>query len=165
MRLYCAIAICLMCALVAGCHNNAPKPAAGTNLDAALVKTINNIGVENAIITQHTLYCYHFVTDGEALNELGSRDLSVLARHFAKYPGTLNIQRGQANEKLYQARITCVMSSLKKAGVDADNMRLSDGMSGGDGMSSERVVTILKKETKGASTTRTPDSPAPIAQQ
>ncbi len=165
MRLYWGIGICLICMLVAGCHNNAPKATTETNLDAALVKTLNNIGVENAIITQHTLYCYHFVTDGTELNELGSRDLAVLARHFTKHPGSLNIQRGPADEKLYQARIAYVMSSLKKTGVDADSMRLSDGMPGGDGMSSERVVTILKKESKGSGTTKSADSPAPIIMQ
>jgi hypothetical protein len=165
MRLYCAITLCLMCAWVTGCHRNAAKPASETNLDAALVKTINNIGVENAIISQHTLYCYHFTTDGAELNELGSRDLAVLARHFAKHAGTLNVQRGEADEKLYQARIASVMGGLKKAGVDADSMRLSDGMPGGDGMSSERVVEILKKGSKSAGTMKSADSPTTIIAQ
>jgi hypothetical protein len=165
MRLYGVIGIGLLAACVAGCHSNAAKPAGETNLDAALVKTINNIGVENAIISQHTLYAYHFVADGAELNELGSRDLAVLARHFSKHPGALNIQRGQADEKLYQARISHVMSGLKKAGVDADNMRLTDGVPGGDGMSSERVVTILKKETKSAGTPKASDSPMPVIVQ
>ncbi len=158
MRLNCAITVCLMCVWVAGCHHNAAQPASETNLDAALVKTINNIGVENAIISQHTLYCYHFTTDGAELNELGSRDLAVLARHFAKHAGTLNVQRGEADEKLYQARIASVMAGLKKAGVNADSMRLSDGMPGGDGMSSERVVEILKKDRKNTSTVKLSDS-------
>jgi hypothetical protein len=67
--------------------------------------------------------------------------------------------------RLYQARISQVMSGLKKAGVDADNMRLTDGVSGGDGMSSERVVTILKKETKSTGASKASDTPMPVIVQ
>ena len=55
MRTSGVVAICLVCGLVSGCEEDA-RTAADRRLDQELVKTLNNIGVENAIITQHTLY-------------------------------------------------------------------------------------------------------------
>jgi hypothetical protein len=99
--------------------------------------------IENALITQHTLYPYHFVTDGEALNDLGRRDLGVLAGHYAEHPGVLNIRRDQTPEELYNARVVHVLAALKEAGVQTERVSVSDDMPGGSGMPSEQVVTIL----------------------
>ena len=88
------MAICLVCGLLGGCEEEQADGTPTRTFDVELVNTLNNIEVENAIITQHTLYPYHFVTDGEELNELGQRDLMVLARHFKEHPGVLNIRQG-----------------------------------------------------------------------
>jgi hypothetical protein len=148
---------CLVCGLLAGCAEEATEGKASKNLDAELVNTVNNIQVENAIITQHTLYPYHFVTDGAKLNDLGQRDLGVLAQHYKEHPGLLNIRRGEASDALYEARVASVMAGLKEAGVEMSRMSASDTMPGGTGMPSERVVTILQKEseTRSRSTSTT----------
>jgi hypothetical protein len=145
MRLYYAVAVCLAWGLVTGC--NEPQAAKQTdgNLDVELVKTLNNIGVENAIINQRTLFPYHFVTGSEKLNDLGQRELAVLARHFAEYPGTLSVRRGPVTGDLYRIRLTSVMNGLKDAGVDMARMQLSDSMPGGTGMPCEQVVVILER--------------------
>jgi len=145
MRTSGAVAICLMCGLMSGCQEDA-RTAADKRLDNELVRTLNNIGVENAIITQHTLYPYHFVVDGERLNELGQRDFAVLARHFSEHPGLLNVRQGEGiSGELYQARVAQVVSRLKEAGVEPGRVSISDGEPGGPGIRSERVVTILQK--------------------
>lgn len=149
MRLCCAMAICLSLGLLTGCNEQQAANQKDGNLDVELVKTLNNIGVENAIVTQHTLYPYHFGVNAGELNELGRRDLNVLARHFAQNPGLLNIQRGDAAEDLYQKRIAHVVSGLQAAGVEMSRMSVSEGMPGGSGMLSEGVVTILQKEPEG----------------
>ncbi len=154
MRLYSTIVICLACSLVIGCQDQTQSQA-NQNLDVELVKTINNVGVENAIITQHTLYPYHFVTDGEKLNELGRRDFAVLARHLAEHPGILNIRRAETGAELYDARVAHVLNALKEAGVETNRVSVSDGMPGGSGMSSERVVTVLQKEAATTTTITT----------
>ncbi len=82
------MAICLACGLLSGCQENRETAGPTKNLDMELVRTLNNIGVENAIIAQHTLYPYHFVADGETLNDLGQRDFAVLARHYAEHPAS-----------------------------------------------------------------------------
>jgi hypothetical protein len=132
---------------MSGCPEDA-RTAADRHLDTELVKTLNHIGVENAIITQHTLYPYHFTVDGAELNELGQRDFAVLARHFVEHPGILNIRQGDGiAPELYQARVASVTSLLKKAGVEPGRVSVSDGMPGGPGLRAEKVVTILQKAT------------------
>ena len=158
MKPYRIIAVCLLGGLILGCEERLKEPAEDKNLDAELVKTLNNIGVENAIIAQHTLYPYHFVPDGGQLIELGRRDLGVLAKHFAEHAGTLNVRRGDAPAELYEARVASVMQGLKEMGVNTARMNLSDGMPGGTGMASERVVTILKEEPKISETTQSGSS-------
>jgi len=153
MRLWCAGIICLAGVLLAGCEEEQAASKNQKNLDVELVNTVNNLQVENAIITQHTLYPYHFATDGAGLNDLGQRDLMVLARHFKEHPGVLNVRQGETGAELYSARVAQVQSRLKEAGVDTGRMTISDGMPGGPGMRSEAIVTTTPKTSGGSSTT------------
>lgn len=119
---------------------------------------IANASLNNAIVTQHTLYPYHFVTGTAQLNDLGSRDLSVLTDHFLKAGGDLNVHRGGVPQALYDARVKTVLESLAAAGVASGAVAVKDGLPGGEGLSSERVIVILKEkmtktEEAGSSTT------------
>jgi hypothetical protein len=134
--------------LPVGCQEEA-KPPAGPDprqVNIELMNAFNDIAMQNAIIAQHTLYPYHFINNSARLNELGQRDLDVLAGHFAENPGRLNIRMDGLAADLYRARIDTVTERLAAAGVDMDRVSVSDGMPGGDGMVSERVLIILKKE-------------------
>lgn len=153
MRLWCAGVICLAGVLLAGCEEEQAARKNQKNLDVELVNTLNNIQVENAIVTQHTLYPYHFVTGGAGLNDLGQRDLMVLARHYKEQPGALNVRQSETRAELYSARVAQVQSRLKEAGVDVGRMTISDGMPGGPGMPSEAILTTTPKVTSGDSTT------------
>ena len=102
--------------------------------------------------SQHTLFPYHFVKNGAELNELGQRDLSVLTKHFMKHPGKLNIRRNDCSMDIYKARANFVLEKLKEAGIDGEQIRISDGMPGGSGMPSERVLIILQDVYKTPST-------------
>jgi hypothetical protein len=154
MRLWCTGVICLAGVLLAGCNEEEKAASkARKNLDIELVNIVNNIQVENAIITQHTLYPYHFVTDGAGLNDLGQRDLMVLARHYQEQPGVLNVRQGETSAALYGARVAQVQSRLKEAGVDVSRMTISDGMPGGPGRPSEAIVTTTPRITSQDSTT------------
>jgi hypothetical protein len=146
MRTSGVVAICLVGSLLSGCCEEDKRTAANQRFDREMVRTLNNIGVENAILTQHTLYPYHFVADGEKLNDLGQRDFAVLARHFTEHPGLLNIRQGEGiPPELYKARVAYVTSRLKDAGIDPARVNISDGIPGGPGLPSERVVTILRE--------------------
>jgi hypothetical protein len=158
MKLLGMVVICFVCTLLTGCEGNMSEGGSCRNLNSALVGTLNNIGVENAIIAQHTLYPYHFVPDGERLNDLGRRDFSVLTGHFAEHTGSLNIRRDKTPAELYEARVSFVIESLKEAGIKMSRVRISDGMPGGSGMPTERVVTILQKTAEDSGTLRTSSS-------
>ena len=107
---------------------------------------IMNASLNNAIITQHTLYAYHFMSGTGALNDLGQRDLSVLTDHFLKAGGDLNVHRGSASQTLYDARVKTVLESLAAAGVQSGAVAVKDGLPGGEGIASERVIVILKEK-------------------
>jgi len=148
MKLTDVATLCVVCGLVAGCEERMSKQDAGKKVDTELVNVLNNVGIENAIVAQHTLYPYHFVSNSEKLNGLGERDLDVLARHFRDYPGELSVRRGDAPEAMYESRVAQVVERLKQAGVKTDRVSIADGMPGGTGMTSERTVMILD-ETSG----------------
>lgn len=145
------IAMGFLCILIVGCSETMETSQGRHLIDAELVNSYNDIAVQNAIVSQHTLFPYHFVKNGAELNELGERDLAVLANHFMEHPGQLNIRRSDSSMAPYQARVDFVLDRLKKAGIDTERIRISDGMPGGSGMLSEKVLVILEEERKGSS--------------
>ena len=117
---------------------------------------ISNASLNNAIVSQHTLYPYHFVAGTGELNDLGARDLNVLTDHFLKAGGDLNVRRGGASQAVYDARVKTVLEKLAAAGVQSGAVAVKDGLPGGEGLASESVIVILKekmsKESMGSST-------------
>lgn len=128
------------------------KPPDERLMNSKLVNTYNDIAIQNAIISEHTLFPYHFTRNSAELNELGEQDLAVLAAHFANNGGHLNIRQLGAPADLYKARIQVVRAQLKDAGIDMERISISDGMPGGPGMASERVSGILEQESQSAGT-------------
>ena len=99
--------------------------------------------LQRAIVVQSTLFPYHFVPDSAELNELGQRDLLVLARHFEKHSGNLAVRPGDT-PALGEARIRAVIEALTAAGVARDHVNVRDGLPGGEGLASARVLEIMK---------------------
>ena len=104
---------------------------------------MRNASMEQAVLTEKTLYAHHFDTDSAALSQLGRRDLGILSDHLAANSGRLVVKRGDASTELYAARIETVTNVLKAAGLAEDQIRVSDGSPGGDGISSDRLVEIF----------------------
>jgi len=154
----------LLCILVLGCQEENMNKAPDERLmNSKLIEIYSNSSIQNAIISEHTLFPYQFVKNGADLNELGHRDLAVLVRHFAKNGGDLNIRRLGASDELYKARINVVYDELKDAGIDMARISISDGMPDGEGMPSERVLIILEQGTESTGTeTSTSYSPEKI---
>lgn len=151
MKLYTSMVVVtlLMGVLLAGCQESTAKGPDDRVVNTRLMNSYNDTAIQNAIISQHTLFAYHFVQDGPQLNELGERDLAVLTQHFARNGGSLNIRRHDLPTELYQARVNTVRERLKEAGIDMERVSISDAMPGGSGMASESVLVIL--ESKGVS--------------
>lgn len=155
---------CLCALVMAGC-GLIRQPPDDRVPNVLMVNTYSDIAIDNAILAQHTLYPYHFVSDAAVLNELGKRDLGVLAAHYKDYPGTLNVSRSDVPQPLYAARLAEVRKALMEAGVKEQRMTITDGLAGGDGMKSEQVVKILEREEKRESETGTASSSTtPIGQ-
>jgi hypothetical protein len=115
--------------------------------DVQLITGVQDAAVINAILAQHTLFPYHFTLNADSLNELGQRDLAVMAEYFRAHPGDLNVRRGDESPSLYDARVKFVTAALAHAGVDTGRIQISDDPAGGAGMLSDSVVTILKTKS------------------
>lgn len=165
MRQYLIASMGILCIALMGCEEQQVDLSPDQKLiDAKLVESVNNLAIENAIVSQHTLFPYHFVQNSPELNELGQRDLAVLADRFLENAGPLNIRKGSVPAELYEARVNHVVDTLKEAGVEAERITISDGMPGGSGMPSENVLRILEKAEEapaaGAGTMATTDTSA-----
>jgi hypothetical protein len=149
MRTCCVLLIAAVCVSLTGCGQGGKEsrqPVDTRLLNTKLIEGYNDIAIHNAIVSQHTLYPYHFTDNSAQLNELGGRDLAVLGGHFAENPGKLNIRRGGVEASLYTARVETVVNGLREAGVDTDRVEISSGMPGGAGMPTERVIVITAPE-------------------
>ncbi len=152
MKLRMMIITVLFCILIVGCQEKMEESPSNQLINSQLVKSYNDIAMQNAIVSQHTLFPYHFVTNGAELNELGQRDIAALTSHFIKYPGKLNIRRHNTNADIYEARVNLVHERLQEAGIDMERIRISDDMPGGSGITSERILIILERTSAGVST-------------
>ena len=142
-----ALIVLVPCLLALGCERRASTDwdaDARRNMNAWSVRTWQQDQVAAGVIAQHTLYEHHFVKFGGTLNELGERDVDILARHYKANPGRLSIRRGGADAKLYQQRVDTVVAAMAAAGVDTKRVTIVDEQPGGDGLASEFVVVILK---------------------
>ena len=151
MKLSMIIMTVLFCILTIGCQENMEEGPNKHLTNSRLVNSYNDIAMQNAVITQHTLFPYHFVTNGAELNELGRRDLAALTSHFMNHAGHLNVRRQNTPPDVYEARVNLVHARLQEAGIDMERVSISDDMPGGTGITSERILVILEKASKGAS--------------
>lgn len=155
MKLSTMIMTLLFCILVIGCQENIQENSNNHMINSQLVNTYNDIAIQNAIVSQHTLFPYHFVENGAELNELGQKDLAVLTGYFVKHPGHLNIRKRNTPGDLYNARVNLVRERLLQGGIAMERISISDDMPGGSGVTSERVLVILEQASKSISTTST----------
>jgi hypothetical protein len=115
---------------------------------------LNNESVDNGILAQHTLFPHHFVVNAARLNELGRRDLGVLARHFLTAPGEVNVRRGTVTAQLYEARVASVRQHMIEMGVDPERITISEGLPAGSGMRSDFVLSVIEEIIGGDSRSR-----------
>jgi hypothetical protein len=146
-------ACAVLAAALMGCDSTEKVDEKDREINTWLLKSLQAQSVENAILSQRTLYAYHFAPGAAELNDLGEADLALLAVHYRKSPGTLTLRRGSAADELYGARQKAVLASLERAGVDIARMAVDDGLPGGDGADSSRVIAIMAvdKESLAAS--------------
>lgn len=146
MKILNSLVIGLVLCSMGGCRSATP-PARSYGVSEMWVgDSIRAASLNQAIVTQSALYPYHFIHGSAELNELGERDLAVLADHFTKYPGSVKLIQGNASSDLYLARIAKATAEFEAAGIAPDDIEVSNGYPGGPGISSERAITILEAE-------------------
>jgi hypothetical protein len=133
------------CAALLGCQSAPPITDDAAPPAPWVGEAVRSAAVERAIVVQHTLYAYHFVEGAAELNALGAKDFAILAAHFREHAGELNVRRANAPAPLFDARVAEVTRALAKSGVPDGRVRVGDGLPGGDGVTSERVIEILSK--------------------
>jgi hypothetical protein len=132
-------------ALLAGCEYQRQE-AQRRQSNVWLAESVNDTAIRNAIIRQRTLYPYHFIEQGGQLNELGMQELEILTQYYRHTPGVLSVRRGGADNELYHQRVEHVRMVLEGRGVDLAHMQIEDRPAGGDGISGQRAVDILRAE-------------------
>lgn|SRR5678815_2314802 len=140
-----SILSCSLVALLAGCWSPADPEVMPGRAGQWSGDVIRAAAINKAIVTQHVIYPYHFVVNTDELNPLGQRDLTVLADYYRKHPGALSVRRMGAAQALYDKRVAAVLDKLKASGVETERLTVADVAPGGDGISSERVVQILRE--------------------
>jgi hypothetical protein len=148
MKVLYTLAVAFALAAACGCQSQTGATENTSRTDSWLVRSYSDEAVKNAVIAQHTLYPYHFVLNGDVLSPLGEHDLAILADHFKRYPGQLNIRRGDVGEDLHRRRVQTVVEVLKSSGVSLDGLTIVDMLPGGDGMNSERVAKVLSESPR-----------------
>jgi len=149
---YSGTALLLALAVFCGCCDPAMQsrqPAAPSACQVEqppkILDLYSDLAIQNAVITQRTIYPYHFAANSAALNTLGRRDIEILIAHYASYPGDLTIRRGSEARELYQARLATVSSLLAESGIDLGKVRISDGTPGGAGISTTDLIDALAR--------------------
>lgn len=148
----------LLCGvMLCGCNENQQVADEPNLKEVPVLDLYKDLAIQNAVITQRTVYPYHFVNNSATLNTLGQRDMAVLANHFAQNPGELTVRRGEAAGELYQQRLETVMARLAEGGVDRGRIRVGDGMPGGDGMSTSEIIGVLERSREPLSNANVSD--------
>jgi hypothetical protein len=143
------------CSTVGLPYGNGPlqAPEERTAANRAMVQSYQQEQIANAIIAQRTIFSYHFMAHTAQLNDLGRRDLGILADHYRvatkDAAGYLSLRQQDASDELYQARVNTVVTYLADRNVDTARVELGDTLAGGQGLASERVVRILTDEYSG----------------
>lgn len=131
----------VVCVLGMGCETATPRTRGKTQkVNEALVSHYSDAAVENAIVSQATLYPYCYVKASPDLNALGEYHLKVLTEYYLEHPGVLHIRRGNAEQQLYNERVDTVTSTLEEAGVDLSAMHIDAELPDGRGAPSEEAV-------------------------
>jgi hypothetical protein len=155
MRIHALLAATVALALSAGCESSmrqADVPDDGERAaNEQIVRTLFDQDVRNAIVAERTVYPYHFDPDHSSLNELGERQVEVLAPAHRGPRVRISVLRGDADAALYDARVQAVRQRLVASGRDPATLTITEDAPGGRGISSKSVVEFMQQRENGDS--------------
>lgn len=137
----CVLGIIIVVA-IAGCAT-CPGTERERCQNVSMANSLLDESVGNAVLTQRTIWPWHFVSGTAVLNELGERDLELLSEHLKEHAGTLHVRGGEDKADLRQARLARVKDFLREKGVDVNKVAIDKGLPGGEGLPSGDVIKAL----------------------
>jgi hypothetical protein len=149
MNLTRVLAAVILMAVVVGCCEDPYVDQNALMLDRATIEAARMEPIDQAIITQHTLYPYHFAEGKDTLMPLGCHDLQVLVDHYRDQGVAMNVQRGGASQELYDARVRTVAKFIADVGVPEGRIQITQGLPDGPGLAGYWVVKIMAKQEPG----------------
>ena len=144
------LAALTLTAVLAGCDHKDPYVNENARLmDQAMMDTVRMQPIDQAVIAQRTLYPYHFVAGNDTLEGIGRHDLRIIVDHYRDQGVPLNVNRGEASEQIYDARVRTVAKFIADCGVPDNRIQIVQGRPGGPGLPGAWVVKILSKMEPG----------------
>ena len=104
--------------------------------------------VRAGVLRQRTIFDRQFVPGSPTLTSAGARDLAYLADAMRLDGGTIAVRRGDADDRLYGARLDTVRRALARRGIGPERIALSDGLAGGAGVESGEALIIREQLRK-----------------
>lgn len=132
-----------MILLPAGC-SDWHKPEIARN-DRRLVASLTDEQAVMAVQRQRTVYPYHFIAGTAELNDLGRRDLMILADFERDHPGVVHVCRDREAPGLYAARLKSIREFLSGEGVPVGRVMFDDAWPGGDGERADAVAQSMMR--------------------
>jgi len=155
-RIAAALTVPLLLAAAPACTPKPPAEVDRVRIDDHLLEPADrqfasqplDDQVRAGVLRQRTIFDYQFAAGSAALTTLGSRDLGYLAEAMRLDGGTIAVRRGQADDRLYAARLDSVRRALSLRGIGQDRVALVDGLAGGRGVESGEALIIREQVRK-----------------
>jgi hypothetical protein len=139
---------------LASCSTS-PKETPYSRGEMWIGDAIQQASLDRAIVAERTLYPFHFATGTSELNDLGKRDLRVLAKHVARHGGAVHLHRGSTTDEVYAARAQAVEAALEAEGVAPEQASVVDEAPQGPGIPAHRAASDVAREPLGESQSST----------
>jgi len=120
--------------------------------------------VDNAMISDMTVWDYHFVPHTSELSGSGAERLERMAVYLDTYGGTVRYDTLIKDEALINERIAHVREFLKVAGADLGRVEVEAKLPGGQMFNGKEAVKVVTKGTaqpEGGPASTTVIGPAP----
>ncbi|HWP41043.1 MAG TPA: hypothetical protein VNL70_08955 [Tepidisphaeraceae bacterium] len=109
-------------------------------LNTMMVRAALEQDARNAVAAERIIYSHHFHPATASLNELGERQVQVLAEALRDQPeARVSVVQGEAGPELYKRRLEAVRARFAEAGADTGRLHVGPGVPGGPGISSELI--------------------------
>ncbi len=145
--------------LLAACSNTATDQSTdalpfddelASEVDRLLVVEIQDRQRASAVVTARSVSVHQFRPNSSVLTSVGRQNVQSLAPLFDERPCNIVVRRGDASDELYAARVETIRLALIEVGVPTDRILLADGVTSGDGISSNRARLILQRESEAS---------------